>query len=152
MSEIKNLIAEMKDIHDSDDAWHGPSLKKILSGVTSKQGAAQSVPSYRSIWEIVLHIAAWEDVFRERLEGKDIREPAQGDWPPVNSTGDAEWSEAIAYLDRAHEQLIRSVSKLQDSDLERIVAGKPYTISWMLHGVIRHHVYHAGQIALLKRL
>ena len=31
------------------------------------------------------------------------------------------------------------------------VPGKPYCIYFLLHGVIQHNLYHAGQIACLKK-
>ena len=32
------------------------------------------------------------------------------------------------------------------------VPGKDYPVAVMLHGTVQHYAYHAGQIALLKRL
>ena len=152
MSEVSNLAAELKDIYQAEDAWHGPALRKILAGVTAQQALASPVPGYRSIWELVLHIAHWQDVFRLRLEGTAMNLPAEGDWPPIRDTSEAAWQEALGFLGRVHEKLIDSVSALKDSDLDRIVPGKPYTIAWLLHGLVRDHVYHAGQIAVIKRL
>ena len=152
MSEVANLVAELKDIHHEQGGWHGAALRKILAGVTAEHAVASPIPGYRSIWELVLHISHWQEVFRLRIEGTAMSLPAEGDWPPVRNTSEAAWQEALAFLDQVHEKLIGSVSALKDSDLDRIVPGKPYTIAWMLHGLVRHHVYHAGQIAMIKRL
>jgi hypothetical protein len=40
---------------------------------------------------------------------------------------------------------------LTDERLDDTVSGKGYSIYVMLHGVIQHDLYHAGQIALLKK-
>jgi hypothetical protein len=37
-------------------------------------------------------------------------------------------------------------------DLDTTVPGKDYTYAVMLHGAAQHVLYHAGQIALLKKL
>src|SRR5260370_3027867 len=42
------------------DAWHGDSVFEILMGVTAAQAAARPINNAHSIWELVLHIAAWE--------------------------------------------------------------------------------------------
>src|SRR5438270_4731017 len=38
------------------DAWHGPCLRELLSGVTAKQAWTHPLPQGHSIWELVLHI------------------------------------------------------------------------------------------------
>jgi len=152
MSKITNIVEELQKIHYSPSAWHGPGLTKILTGVDSSTAARQPYPDYRSIWELVLHISKWEEVFCLRLEGHEIHEPAEGDWPQVSDKSEPAWQEALRFLDRMHNRLIATVSELNEEHLAGIVPGKDYTIRFMLHGIVRHHVYHSGQIALLKRV
>jgi hypothetical protein len=40
---------------------------------------------------------------------------------------------------------------MPDSRLTERVPGKDYDIYFMLHGAVQHALYHAGQIALLKK-
>jgi hypothetical protein len=47
--------------------------------------------------------------------------------------------------------LIEAVATLTDERLSEIVPGKDYTVEYLLRGLARHHIYHAGQIALLKK-
>ena len=65
MSEIKAIIEELKNIHDGN-AWHGASRKDALDGLTRDQAAAHPLKQAHSVWEIVAHIAVWEDVFHRR--------------------------------------------------------------------------------------
>jgi hypothetical protein len=44
------------------------------------------------------------------------------------------------------------VGSLEVSRLAETVPGKDYPVAVMLHGTAQHYAYHAGQIALLKRL
>ncbi len=39
--------------------WHGPALAEVLEGVTPERAASRPIGSAHSIWEIVLHVAAW---------------------------------------------------------------------------------------------
>jgi len=150
MSEIQTIIDELKNIHDGE-AWHGPSLKEILSGVTARQAAAKQLANAHSIWELALHIAAWEDVFLRRLAGQTLEEPEEGDFPPVTDASEEAWRRALAGFDETHRSLVETVAGLTEERLRETVAGKDYTVEYMLHGIVRHHVYHAGQIALLKK-
>src|SRR5215216_1681753 len=133
------------------EAWHGPSLKEILKDVTAQQAARQPIAGAHSIWEIVLHIAAWEAAVRSRLEGDYVLEPAEGDWPAVDDKGEAAWRETLARLENNHMKLREAVSAFANERLfEPLAEGKP-SAYFTLHGLIQHDLYHAGQITLLKK-
>ncbi len=66
--------------------------------------------------------------------------------------------EAIARLEAAHQALIAAVKALPEAKLYEptndtrsgpLGTGVPYYV--LLHGIVQHDVYHAGQIALLKK-
>jgi uncharacterized damage-inducible protein DinB len=76
-------------------------------------------------------------------------------FPPVTDTSAAAWSAALAQVRRGHAELVAAVASLPDSRLDDMVPGKEgahYTFYHMLHGVVQHELYHAGQIALLKKM
>jgi uncharacterized damage-inducible protein DinB len=151
MSEIQVTIDQLKSIHDGD-AWHGPSLKEILAGVTAAQAAARPLTNAHSIWELVLHIAAWEKVFLTRLAGKPIDRPEEGDFPPVTDASEEAWQKTLTMLDETHRRLIDAIARLTDEGaMGATVTGEDYTVAHLLRGIVRHHVYHAGQIMLLKK-
>ena len=150
MSEITHIVNELRSIHKGD-AWHGPALGALLAGLTPEQAAARPLPNAHSIWELVLHIAAWENVFRRQLEGQLINEPEEGDFPGVEEANEKNWAESLAKLDSEHEQLLAVIANLTDAKLEEPVLEKAYSVGFMLHGLVRHQVYHAGQIALLRK-
>jgi uncharacterized damage-inducible protein DinB len=150
MSFTQTIIDDVKNIHDGD-AWHGPSLKEIISGVTAEQAAAKPLANAHSIWELISHIAAWEVVFLRRLSGEQINEPEEGDFPTVTDMSEEAWRRTLAKFDEIHRTLAEAISELTNERLSEIVSGKDYTVEYMLRGLLRHHVYHAGQIALLKK-
>lgn len=150
MSQITNLLDELKRSHNGEP-WHGPSLHTVLNGITAEQAASRALPTAHSIWELVLHIGAWEKVMTQRLEGLATQEPDEGDFPPVTDTTEEAWTKTLVWLDSTHEELLNRVAKMNDADLEQIVVGKDYTAGFMLHGVVNHSTYHAGQISLLKK-
>lgn len=51
-------------------AWHGPAVLELLADVDAATAAARPLPNVHSIWELVLHIAVWDDAALRRLDGK----------------------------------------------------------------------------------
>ena len=151
MSEVKRINSQLRRAF-AGQAWHGPAVQELLAGVTAEQAAARRLPGAHNIWEIVLHIAAWEEVVRRRLEGEALKDaPGEVDWPPVTDTSEPAWRVALQKLDEGHQALREAVSRLDEAQLAETAAGTNYSIYFMLHGVIQHDLYHAGQIALLKK-
>jgi len=150
MAEIGPLIEQFRNIH-SGPAWHGAALRPVLTEISAEQAARRPVPGAHSVWELVQHITVWENVFRRRLEGEQVPDPVEDDFPPAPVVSAAAWQQTVADLDREHDELITAISRLKDADLEASFPGKDYSIARLLEVLILHHVYHSGQIALLKK-
>lgn len=133
------------------DAWHGPALKDLLEAFSSDVAAARPVREGHSVWELALHIAAWADVWRRRLDGEAMDEPEVGDFPPVSATTPEAWAEARSGLETAHSGFASRVARLTAAELDATVPGRDYDTRFMVSGAIRHTVYHSGQIALMKK-
>ena len=150
MGEIANIVDQAKRAYEGG-AWHGPALKELLADVKADQAARRPLPGAHSIWEIALHIAAWQRVVSERAKGNRVDEPHEGDWQKIEDLSLQAWQSALAKLDRVQQELVEQISRLDEADLQKPAAGTDYTVYYMLHGVIQHTLYHAGQIALLKK-
>lgn len=134
------------------EAWHGPSVREVLEGVTAPQAAAHPIPKAHSIWELVRHIIAWEQIARRRLGGETLIEiPIEMDFPPVRDTSDQSWQAALRALTESNQSLRDAIKRTDDTELGMIVPGTRYPVYVLLHGVIQHDLYHAGQIAVLKK-
>ena len=153
MSETARIADQLGRAFNGE-AWHGDSLFEILHGVTAAQAAARPIANAHTIWELVLHIAAWDGAVLRRMEGIPASLSDAENFPPVADTNETAWRKALSETRRIHEQLINAVSAFPDSRLAAEVPGKdgPHeTFYYMLHGVVQHGLYHAGQIALLKK-
>ncbi|HSD26042.1 MAG TPA: DinB family protein [Vicinamibacteria bacterium] len=149
--EAASLAEELRIIARGD-AWHGPPLDELLADVSPETAAARPVPGGHTLWELVLHVTGWNDVWASRLEGVDVDEPEDGDFPaPPEATAEA-WADAKERQRVAHERLVARVAALSDADLDARVTGRDYTVRFMVRGAIRHTVYHSGQIGLLRKL
>lgn len=133
------------------DAWHGPSLQELLEDVSAGLAAARPIVGAHTIWEVVLHLLAWTDVFRRRLEGEAVEEPEAGDFPNSPAATPAAWAEAGKALFEAHDALAARVARLSDGDLAARIPGRDFDAHFQVRAAIRHTVYHSGQIGLLRK-
>jgi uncharacterized damage-inducible protein DinB len=151
MSEATRIADQLRYAFQGE-AWHGPSVLELLSDVDAATAAAHPRPKAHSIWELVLHIAAWDEAVNLRIvANKPVSLKGDKNFPPVRDRSKAAWKKAVAHLKKAHAALIKTVAALPDSRLRDRVPGKNYNVYFMLHGVTQHELYHAGQIALLKK-
>ena len=133
-------------------AWHGPAVTEAVDQIDETQAWTRMPPSGHNACEILLHIASWLEIARDRLEGRVVDPTAEQDWPPPHDPGAAAWAAAKRRLGTAYEAVDRALAGLSDADLERGAPGKDYTLYFLAHGVIQHSLYHAGQIVLFRRL
>jgi uncharacterized damage-inducible protein DinB len=150
MNEIERITDQIRRAYDGD-AWHGPPLRAVLDGVSAETAAARPIRDAHSIREIVRHVTFWYDGVRRRIGGEVVDPQATEEWPEAAGEGEEGWRRELADLDRAHEALLGVVGPLGVEDLERTVPGQPYSAYILLHGLVQHNLYHAGQIALLKK-
>ena len=117
------------------------------------QAHARPLQNAHSIWELAQHIAVWEDVGRRRLEGDPapIALSSPEDWPPADDASEAAWEQAKGLLDRGHEALREAIARVGEERLDDPILDGLSTVYVTLHGIIQHDLYHAGQIAMLKK-
>ncbi len=150
MTEIERISEQLKRAFEGG-AWHGPSVKEVLEGVTAEKAAARPVPGAHSIWELVLHIAVWEDAVRRWVSGDTADVPDEKNWPKLKDTSASAWKKALEDLEKRHMQLRQTISRLSDGELDKVLKHPKPTVYDLLHGAIQHDLYHAGQIAVLKK-
>ena len=135
-------------------AWHGDSLFEILTGVTAAQAAARPIKNAHSIWELVLHIAAWDGAVQRRMTGVAVQVSDAEIFRPGTDTSEAAWGKTLEEVRRVHDELTAAVTHFPEASLLKPVPGKKgahYTFGYMLDGLAQHELYHAGQISLLKK-
>jgi uncharacterized damage-inducible protein DinB len=113
--------------------------------------AAKPIPGAHSIWEILLHITAWTEVVRRRLQGDRAQLSSEENWPTIEETSEAAWNTALDRLEQAHQHLLHDLEQLSPTRLDEPIGQGRSSVYVTLHGLVQHHLYHAGQIALLQR-
>lgn len=151
MTELERIADQVKRAYEGP-AWSGPSLLDVLKDVSAKQAAAKPIAGAHSIWELVAHITVWEQVAMRRLRGEPYREYApHEDWPQVQETSDTAWSGLLERLHASNLALRTAIAGFEQTRLATVVPGADYSFYVLLHGAVQHDLYHAGQIALLKK-
>ena len=103
-----------------------------------------------SVFEIVNHLAYWQDFSLAWLDGEPMATPehAAESWPgEVSPRSESEWLERVAEFERgfsALEQLIETLDPFEERG--------PKTVLEIIQLISSHNSYHIGQICLLRRM
>ena len=150
MTEVNRILDQLSRAFEGE-AWHGPAVLEILKGTTPQQASARPLNGAHTIWETALHIAAWLQAGRRRLEGDRAQLTEAEDWPVVTNSDDEGWQEVIVGMKQALDELRSAIALLDDSRLDQSIIDGMSSVYVTLHGVIQHSLYHAGQMAILKK-
>jgi uncharacterized damage-inducible protein DinB len=150
-AEVDRLEEQLRRVLEGQ-AWHGPSVLELLAGVSAAQAASHRIAGAHSIWELVLHLASDYDLVLRRLAGDGRQLTAAGDWPPCPAPTEENWRGTVEALKLGNQKLRQAVRGFPAERLDDpLIPEVPYTAYTQFIGVTQHHLYHAGQIALLKR-
>jgi uncharacterized damage-inducible protein DinB len=135
------------------DAWHGPSLLDLLAEITPEQARARPVRSAHSIWELVLHIDIYLQVGLDATRGTPMPQlfGTERDWPALTADSAEAWFDAQDRLFEDAEKLAHAIEGFDEAKLTETVPGRSYDFYYLFHGIVQHSLYHAGQIAILKK-
>lgn len=147
-----SLIADQLHRAFYGTAWHGPAVVELVTQVNAPTAVARPIADVHSIWELLLHIEVWDRAAIVRLGGEKCQPTGTDNFPlsPSKPT-EAAWQRAIANAKRTHDMLVKKVAALSEEKLRARCPGKRYDLYHLLHGVAQHELYHAGQIAILKK-
>jgi len=129
------------------EAWHGPSVHEILKDVDEEKARRRLIPETHTIWELLLHASTWERVALLRVRGQAYEPPEDENF----RTESGSWADAISAADAIHDELVAEVKGLSDDRLWEKSPGCVYNNYFLLHGVVQHNLYHAGQMTILAK-
>jgi uncharacterized damage-inducible protein DinB len=150
MTEVARILDQLRRAWNGE-CWAGPSLWSLLADVTVGQANARPIAGSHTIAEIVGHLAYWRDAVCRRLAGQTVLPSHSEQWPAGGAATETQWRLALSVLESRQRSLDEAISRLSDAKLSTAIGGKPYDFYVCVHGLIQHDLYHAGQIALLKK-
>jgi len=142
---IKKEIAAGFEYSYQHDDWVTP-LDEALAGLTFEEALWKRSSDSKSIWEIVLHLAVWNENIVERVRSGTKARPVEGAWPPLPSVhNEVTWEGSKRRLWNA----LNSVrTMIEETPLAAIQAG-PYGVGDLLCRAT-HNAYHIGQITKIR--
>jgi hypothetical protein len=151
MTEVDRIL-DHYDRTMHGHAWHGDSLWKILKGISPRQAATHVDPKAHNIWELVAHMTFWETQVYRRLNHLPDRSAVKRNFPPTPDATAKNWNLTLDEFRKSNYDFRVAVSELNTSRLNQPLPGRKMPAYVEVHGVIQHNLYHAGQIALLRKI
>jgi len=151
--EIQNIIATFKNIL-SDEPWYGKSVYAILGEAGTGDIYYQPKGTSHSMIELLFHMLTWAEYTLCVLKNEEP-EKAKSiealDWRTIKPSGHS-WEKGFTQFKFTNQKIIDLLDTKDDSFLEQSLQDKNYDFRFLLNGLIHHHIYHAGQIAYIKKL
>jgi uncharacterized damage-inducible protein DinB len=154
----KKLQASLKNIL-AQDPWYGPATYNIIDKVSFEAAYEKPPGSIHSIAGILLHMLGWTQEVSARMGGQTANEPAGGDWPNPGTPDEHKWKQLVADFKLANVNLERIITdfpadnwSVPINDERNSELGTGVSYEALIRGLIQHHIYHSGQIALLNRI
>jgi uncharacterized damage-inducible protein DinB len=146
------LLEEQLRLSFEGPAWHGPSVREAVDGVSATDAASRPIANAHSIWELVLHLAGTYGLVLRRMRGDTNQLSLVDDWPAIPEATEAAWAAARDELRAINARLRAEVLEFPEHRLHEPLIPKPsYTAFTQFIGLTQHDLYHAGQIVLLKK-
>ena len=144
--EFKDVILTALEYSYLHDDWVNP-LSEALDGVSAEGAVWRPGPESKGIWDIVLHLAVWnENIIERMLTGEKCR-PAEGAWPaPPDVPDEAAWDAAKQRLWDSLEALRQYIEANPLDEMQG-----PYGMGDLFCRFI-HNAYHIGQITKAREL
>jgi uncharacterized damage-inducible protein DinB len=150
MTETQRIL-EYYDRTMHGDAWHSHPVWQVLDGISVERAAMRPLANAHSIWEIVGHMAFWEEVAARRLGGLRAGLEEDRNFSAMPEATEVNWQKTLDQFRASNQAFREALQKLDPARLNELSAAGKRSFYEEAHGLIEHSVYHAGQIALLAK-
>jgi uncharacterized damage-inducible protein DinB len=158
MTTSEKLSSELEKVL-SGDPWYGNNVYAIIEQVTFETAFEKPPGAAHTIAGIVLHMLAWTEEVLDRLNGKSASLPLSGDWLDTGAPEEQKWHNYVNDLKLVNVNLQGVIENFPEEkwnepmiDERNRELGSGVNYEELVNGLIQHHIYHSGQIALLNRI
>ena len=149
LSIIKNFETTL-----TGQPWFGRAVYEFLDEIDESKTSIKPNNTEHSLLELLWHMNTWAEFTLANLENRDAEELKtieENDWRIIDPKKHS-WKKGIIELRSIHKKITELLNEKDDSFLKNMVPNRQYNIRFMLNGLIQHNIYHAGQVAYLKKL
>ena len=158
MNIAEKLSAELEKTL-SGDPWYGSNVYDILAQVSFEAAYEKTPGAAHTIAEIVLHMIAWTEEVIDRMNGMTAGLPTSGDWPETGAPDEQKWQNYVDDLKLVNVNLMGIIQNFPAEQWNELIndernreLGTGVSYEALIEGLIQHHIYHSGQIAILNRI
>lgn len=158
MTTSEKLSNELQNVL-SGEPWYGDSVYSIIKRVSFEAAYEKPPGSVHNIAEIVLHMVSWTEEVIDRMNGLPSGIPTSGDWPPTGTPDEQKWQNYVDDLKLVNVNLLGLIQNFPEekwdepmNDKRDQAEGKSVSYAELVNGIIQHHIYHSGQVAILNRI
>jgi uncharacterized damage-inducible protein DinB len=151
--EIDSIIRNLQNTLEGEP-WFGRAVYELLGEIDESKTSVKPNNTEHSLLELLWHMNTWSEFTLAHLENKladEVTAIEQNDWRTINPEKHS-WKKGMAQLKSVHEKIIGILKKKEDEFLKEPVPNRKFNFRFMLNGLIQHTIYHAGQIAYIKKL
>ncbi|WP_461449715.1 DinB family protein [Mucilaginibacter sp.] len=137
--------------------WYSIGVYDTIAKVSFEAAYEKPPGSVHNIAEIVLHMVSWTEEVMDRMNGMTAGVPSSGDWPEIGAPGEQKWQSYVEDLKLVNVNLIGIIQNFPEEQWSEAVDDQRdtrplFTYEELINGLIQHHIYHSGQIAILNRI
>jgi len=138
--------------------WYGTNVYDIIDNVSFEAAYEKPPGSVHNIAGIVLHMLSWTEEVMDRLNGLNAQLPSSGDWPDPGTPDEQKWQNYVNDLKLVNVNLLNVIQHFPEEEWSDPMKDEsnredaPVSFEELVRGLIQHHIYHSGQVALLNKM
>lgn len=121
MNELQQILEQYNQTM-TGDAWYGDPVWKILDGIDAHCAAAEPIPGVHTIWQLVMHMAFWEDVANRRFSGS-VTPDEVGNFPDTPAPDEESWQGTLDRFRTSNAGFREALSRVDPGKLDEKTPG-----------------------------
>jgi uncharacterized damage-inducible protein DinB len=153
MHQLKNWKDQFQNIYKGPN-WIGDSIASVIDNLPANIAFKKPPGKRHSIAEILKHMMVWKYLLVNRLSGDniyDVDQEASFDTEIYGGVTEEALKKLLSDFDDCQRELISLLDTADIEILTQPVAGRKYTMEYLINGVLQHDIYHLGQLVFIKR-
>lgn len=148
-TELENVI--------TGQPWYGDPVYNTLSRITFESAYEKPLNSAHNIAQLILHMISWTEEVIDRMNEKPAGMPLSGNWNDPGAPDEEKWKMYIDDFKLVNVSLVKAIQDFPEEKWHEPIIDERneepvVTYAELVRGLIQHHIYHQGQIALLLRV
>ena len=151
--ETQSIIRSFEDTL-TKEPWFGRAVYTLLEEIDEAKVSTKPNDTEHSLIELLWHMNTWAEFVLANLEKRspeELKAIEANDWRDLDPKKHS-WKNGLKELKSIHKKITEILSTKEDLFLKDIVPNRQFNFRYMLNGLIQHNIYHAGQVAYLKKL